>query len=176
MAGKPALVLTWDQRSLERLRIAMAREHDGKRLKRELARNLRLAVEPALRDIKAGAREIHRSSARPTLREKYITAGVVSSLGDAIAAAVRTEVRMTGKYIGVRVKAKTTPQTRGFKQGPRRINAKRFRHRVFGTDVWVEQIGKPGFFDDPLRRGRREYREACRKAMHDMAERLAGKR
>lgn len=167
-AGKPAIELTVDQRSLERLRIRMAREEDGRKLKRELARNLRLAVEPALREIRVGAREIQRSSAQP----RHVAAG---SLGDAIANAVRAEVRMTGRFIGVRVKAKTTPQTREFKQAPRRINAKQFRHRVFGRDVWVEQIGHPGFFDDPLRRGRREYREACRKAMQDMANRLAGR-
>jgi hypothetical protein len=164
----PAVVLTIDQHSLERLRIRMAREEDGKKLKRELARNLRLAVDPALREIKASAREIPRSSAQP----RQTTA---ASLGDAIANAVRAEVRMTGRFIGVRVKAKTTPQTREFRQAPRRINAKRFRHRVFGSDTWVYQVGKPGFFDDPLRRDRRLYREACRKAMADMANRLAGR-
>lgn len=168
----PVIELTVDQRSLQRLKLRLAREDDGKRLKRELARNLRLAATPIVAQIRDGANAIKReSSARQPGR--YAGAGGGQHLGPAIAAATGVQVRFGGKGVGVRIRSRKTAGVRGFTQAPRRFNAKRFRHRVFGTDRWVYQIGNPGFFDKPIKEHRALFRLACRRAMDDMARRIA---
>lgn len=160
----PMVELTVDQRSLQRLKERLAREDNGKRLSRELARNLRLAATPVVSQIRAGATGIKReSNARQPGQH----------LGPAIAAATGVGVRFTGKGTGVRIRTRKTTAVRGFSQAPRRFNAKSFRHRVFGTDRWVVQVGSPGFFDKPIKEHRALFRIACRRAMDDMARRIA---
>jgi hypothetical protein len=82
------------------------------------------------------------------------------------------QTRLTGRVAGVRVRATKKGMPRNFANAPKRINAKQFRHQVFGKG-WVTQIGAPGFFDDPLRRDHVKYRLACRTAMDEMAAKLA---
>lgn len=163
-----------DQKKFTELIARLDEEVDGKRLKRELARNLRIAVRPAVEKVKAGAMEIKRGTSdatRPSKKNPVEDSAV--SLGAAIARGIGVSVRTRNKSASVTIRAKKAGMPRGFINAPKRINAKSFRHPVYGRGGWAVQVGKPGFFDDPLSHGRREYREACIRAMKDMANRIA---
>lgn len=169
-----ALTLTVEQKELAALTARLAAAVDGKVLRLELAAKLRAAVAPAVAEVKGGAMAIHKSSANPKLREISSSGReVFSSLGAAIAQGIGVQTRLTGRVAGVRVRATKKGMPRDFPNAPKRINAKQFRHRVFGRDVWVTQIGNPGFFDGPLHRDHVKYRLACRTAMDEMAAKLA---
>lgn len=166
--------LSVQQSQLAELAARLAKEADGRRLRLELARNLRAAVAPAVAEVKSGAMQIKRSEsngARPTRKNPVADSDI--SLGAAIARGVTAQVRMKGRSAGVSVKAKKSGMPRGFVNAPKRINAQKFRHPVFRKTTWVEQVGAPGFFDTPLHRDRLAYRAACVKAMEDMANRIA---
>lgn len=166
--------LSVEQNKLTTLVARLAKEADGARLRLELVRNLRVAVAPAVEEIKSGAMQIKRGtsdSSRPSKKNQVEDSAV--SLGAAIARGITTQVRMKGRAAGVAVKAKKAGMPRNFANAPKRINAKKFRHPVFGHDRWVDQVGAPGFFDNPLQRDRLAYRAACVKAMEDMAARIA---
>lgn len=166
--------LSVQQSQLTELALRLAKEADGAKLRLELARNLRLAVAPAVADIKSGAMQIKRSGSearRPTKKNPVEDSSI--SLGAAIARGIGVQTRMKGRSAGVSVKARKAGMPRGFVNAPKRINAAKFRHPVYRKTTWVEQVGAPGFFDNPLRKGRLVYRAACIKAMEDMAARIA---
>jgi hypothetical protein len=168
--------LSVEQSQLTALGLRLEAEADGAKLRLELVKNLRIAVAPAVRQIKAGALEIKRADSvakRPTKKAPVEESSI--SLGAAIARGITTQVRLTSgarRAAGVAVKAKKSGMPRNFPNAPKRINAAKFRHRVYGHDRWVDQVGAPGYFDDPLRRDHALYRAACIKAMEATAARL----
>jgi hypothetical protein len=167
--------VTVEQSKLAALAVRLAKEADGAKLRLELARNLRLAVAPAVAEIKAGALKIKRAGSSATRPSKKAPPPESSiSLGAAIARGIGVQTRMAGRMAGVAVKARKSGMPRGFRNAPKRINAVKFRHPVFGNrNAWVEQVGAPGFFDHPLKRDRAVYRAACVRAMDHMAARIA---
>lgn len=156
--------LTVDQKSLHALTRALRREEDGKALRRDLSREIRNALKPAVEEAKAGILAMPSAglfSAEPGLRSS-------------IASQITAQARLTGRMAGASVKAKKRRMPRGFSNAPQRTNrAAGWRHPVYGHDVWVHQIGRPGWFDIPMKRGAPRYREAVRRAMADSAERVA---
>lgn len=161
MAARPAVDLTLDQECLVALRRAIDKEVDGKKLARQLGGNLRKAVAPAVVDAKAAVRALPSvTSGDPGLRET-----VASQIG--------AQARMSGKSPGVRVRAGTKKDPRGFKFAGRRLNqARGWRHPVFGSETWVHQYGRP-WFDPAILRRKAEYKQAVIRAMDDMAKRIA---
>lgn len=169
-----AVQLTVEQGQLTALVARLAKETDGKKLRLELAAGLRAAVAPAVEEIKSGAMRIKRESSsaqRPSKKHPVPESDV--SLGAAIARGIGVQTRMSGRLAGVAVKASKKGMPRKFVNAPKRINAKQFRRKVYGHNVWVTQVGAPGFFDNPLKKGRTVYRAACVKVMDGMAERIA---
>lgn len=160
-----AIELSIDQQALQALTRALRAEDDGKKLRRDLANNLRHALEPAVADIKSGVMALGSAG--------LSTAG--GGLAAAVAKNVKAEARLTGRSTGARIRIRTTPGVRGFTHAPRRVNSpKGWRHPVFGDrDTWVQQIGVPGFFDRPIAARRTALRAAVLEAMEDMAERIA---
>lgn len=141
-------------------------EEDGKALRRDLIRHMKVPLKPAVAEIKAGVMGM-RSRGNPADGQ---------SLRKAVARRITAEVKLSGKRAGVRVRGRKTPAVRGFQNAPQRINrAKGWRHLVFGREPWVGQVGKPGFFDDPLSGRKEEFRRAVRQAMEDTAARIAGR-
>ncbi|GIH29095.1 hypothetical protein Aph01nite_74050 [Acrocarpospora phusangensis] len=156
--------LSADQQALQALARALGREADGKKLRRDLAKELRQALQPAVGEIKAGLMSIG-SGGLPADGEP---------LRPAVARKIKAEARLSGRQTGARVRARRTEAVRGFRHAPKRLNsAKGWRRPVFGTGLWVVQLGKPGYFDDPLERRRGEFRTAVHKAMEDAAARIA---
>jgi hypothetical protein len=153
-----------DADSLVQLGKALRKEEDGKELRRDLIRALKVPLVPAVAEIKSGLLSMSSGSLRPGKE----------SLRRAAARKVTTQVKLSGFAAGVRVRARKTPAVRGFANAPKRLNqAKGWRHRVFGRNTWVIQFGKPHYFDDPLRHRRAEFRAAVVAAMNDTARRIA---
>ena len=162
--ARSPIVFSVEQGELQKLARVLRDEADGKELRKQLSAELREAARPALTDLKAAARAI------PSHNLPHLD-GI--PLRQEIARNLRTDVRLTGKSTGVRLVSKPTPRARGFRQAARMLNAPSFRHRVFGRDVWVEQTGDPGWFDDLVRYHRQPFHDAAMKAVRDMAERIA---
>jgi hypothetical protein len=153
-----------ESEDLARLTRILKDEANGKELRRELAKNLRHASEPA--------RDAARSSIMAMESGGLEREG--EPLREAIAHRVVTEARLSGRSTGAKVKARRLTQaTRGFILAPKRTNATRWRRRVYGRDVWVEQVGKPRWFDDAMDANRSRWRDAVEEAMDHTAHRIA---
>ena len=155
--------LSTEAQALEGVATALRFEEDGRQLRKDMTRELRQAVEPAIPVIKSGLMS-------------YSGAGRVSpSLTATVASRVRVASRLTGDRAGVRVSIGRTGMPRGFRNAPKRLNrAEGWRHPVFGdTEKWVQQRGPAGYFDDPLNERRDEMRAAVVRAVEEMSERVA---
>lgn len=158
------LELQVDQSSMRRLVAALDAEDNGVKLRRDLARNLRKAADPAAADARAELMSMG-------------TAGLPhggESLRAVVAAQVRTSAKLSGDATGVVVRAGSKGPRR-FRHAARKLNRPAgWRHPVYGqTGVWVQQIGDPGWFDNPIRARREEYRAAVLAAMREAADRIA---
>lgn len=167
--GKPFVELSIEQQALTVMARALRSEADGKKLRRELTANLRKAAQPAVLAAKSSARSIPSSSrgTRPG----------GGSLRAAIARLIRAQARTSGAAVGVRIRVGTKGMPREFKWAARRTNRKKgWRHPLFGdTDKWVQQYGKVGWFEDPMKAGKSEYQKAVLGAMAEMAARISRK-
>ena len=100
--------------------------------------------------------------------------GSTPGLRASVARATRVSVRTTGRRAGVAIRASKLGMPRGFRNAPKRLNAKGgWRHPVYGRDVWVSQLGKPGWFDDTIAKFKPAAREAAKRALAEMAKRIS---
>lgn len=146
---------------------ALRAEADGKELRRDLIRGLRVAVTPAVQLARAsilsmGVHGVKR--AEPPLRT-------------AVAAATKIEIRTSGKRPGVRVVVRKSRMPRGFRNAPKRLQqAQGWEHPVFGD--WskkVVQRGKPGWFDDTLQKAKPAAVAAAKIALDRVAQRISAR-
>jgi hypothetical protein len=158
-----AVSVTVDASDLKAFAKILAKEADSKKLRRELAKELRNSLKPAVVRAKASINAAgHTSKSRPK-----------PALRASIARNIRAEVRLSGKRTGARVKAKKVKGVRGFENAPKLFNRKKFRRPVFGDrEDWVDQVGKPEWFDDAMQKNRDEYVEAVNKVLEDWAKRI----
>ena len=165
-------------RDLADLAIAVRYEQDGDVMRRELVRNLRAAVTPAAAEAKASIMSM------PSKGLRQPGGGLRSS----IAKAVKTQVSLTQRQAKVKVRVAKNKSPRGFNNAPKATQmAGGWRHpvvqRPLGKGVagpmpaprWVAQVGKPGWFDTPLRSHRARYKAAVQEAMNHTADRIARK-
>ncbi|MFC6017214.1 hypothetical protein ACFP2T_13480 [Plantactinospora solaniradicis] len=158
--------LSVDAQALQALGRRLRDEEDGKKLRRDLAKNLRAALEPAKDEVRSALMGM-------------ATAGLEvdgAPLRTTVLKGLKAEARLTGRKTGARLKIKKTPELRNFKNAPKRLNSKKgWRHRVFGQDVWVTQVGEREYFDRTIRTGQGRYRAAVRAAMAETARRITRK-
>ncbi|MEW1719775.1 hypothetical protein [Streptomyces sp. NPDC093109] len=166
MAGGPPFDLTVTHEGLDALVRAIRQEDDGKALRKDLARTMRDALRPGAAQAK---------SSIMGLRSAGMGSG--PSLRSAVAKKIRPEVKLGGRWSGARVKAFKTPQIRGFRNAPKRINRRNggWRTLTYGHEPWRTQHGKPGWFDDAFTNDSAAYRAAVHDAMEEMARRLAAR-
>jgi len=166
MAGGPPFELRAENHEgLSALVRALRQEEDGKQLRKELAKNMRVALKPAA--VQAKSSIMSMSSAGP---------GTSPALRSAIAKRIRPEVKLGGRWTGARVKARKTPNIRGFAQAPKRTQrASGWRTQTFGNGEWRTQHGKLGWFDQSMQGRATEYRDAVLQAMEEMARRIANR-
>lgn len=162
--------LTVDQQALQALGRALKAEADGKKLRRDLLKNLREAMEPI------------RDEARSNLlgvASAGLSAG--ESLRSAVADEMKIEARLSGRATGARLRVpRKRGMPRGFLGAGKALNKKKgWRHPVFGdTNVWVDQVARPAnWFDDANESSanRAEARRKVIEAMDAMAARIARK-
>jgi hypothetical protein len=161
-ASGSGIAMAVEPENLDALVQALKGQEDGKELRKELVRTLRETVKPAVADAKSGAMTIPaRGTAKPALR-----AGIAKK--------IRAEVKTGGRWTGIRIKARKTPNLRGFSNAPKRTQrAEGWRHKVFGRDQWVVQRGKADWFDAAMDDHANDYREAIHQVLEDFARRLA---
>lgn len=165
MAGKAPFELTTDQRAMQLVAKALGAEADGKQLRKDLISELRQAVAPGVSAVQGKLRAIPSKGVSST-----------PALGSYLASRVKTQVRLSGRSTGVRVRIGKTDKLRGFTYAARRLNRKTWRHKVFGRDVWVEQRSPiTGYFDETLSAGKRSYQAAIRAALERQARRIAAR-
>lgn len=164
--GEGSLGLSVEQEPIAAAARALRAEADGRELRRELTRQLRAAMNPIVADARAAARAIPSGGGH---------AG--TPLRPAVARAVRPPVvRLSGKNPNVAIRVGMTPQVRGFRSAPRRLNKASWRHPVYGNRaVWVRQVGRPGWFDDTVRGRREEFRDQVLDVVKAMTDRIAAR-
>lgn len=172
------------------LAVAIKYEEDGAVMRRDLLRGLRAAVRPAVDEAKASIMEAPSGGLRQSANGTW-KMGSVKQQGGSMRAAIKrqvtTEISMTMKRAKVKVKVRKRNMPRGFDNAPKAWSlAKGWRHPVVQRGLrggegpmpapkWVAQIGKPGWFDEPLRSHRAQYRLAVQAAMQRTADRIARK-
>jgi hypothetical protein len=160
---------------LEDIGTALRYEQDGTKIRRQIAAELRQAVEPAIDDAKSRILAMHSTG----LAHKG------EPLRAAIASKIVAQARLSGRASGVRVRVKATPDLRGFKTAPRRTNrARGWRHPVppprlpkgvegpLKPPQWVHQTGAIGWFDNAMHANPDQYVAAVRKVIEDTAQRI----
>lgn len=158
--------LSAEQEGLQSLGRALREHADGKRIRRELGKNMRDALTPAVDEIKSGLMATSSGSV-PTEGEP-LRAGVAKK--------IKAEARFSGKATGARVRARKTQGIRGFANAAKRLNsAKGWRHPVYGTNTYVTQTGNPNYWDDPLDENQDQYRKAVLEVMENTAREIAQK-
>jgi hypothetical protein len=159
---------------LEDVATALRYEQDGVRLRRALAKELREAVDPAVEEAKG--RIMAMGSAGRSRG---------GSLRAAIAGQVKAQARLSGKSVGVRVRVAKKGMPRDFVNAPKRTNREKgWRHPVPPPRLaegaegpllppkWVQQVGSPGWFDDPMQERAPEYLAAVQRVIADTADRI----
>jgi hypothetical protein len=159
--------LTVDQRAVQRVAKALKAEADGKALRKDLIAELKTAVAPGVSSVQGKLNAIPHTTAA-------VSAPTMSSY---LSARVKPVVRLSGQRTGIQVKIRKTPQLRGFTNAARMLNLGTWRHKVFGRDVWVQQVmpTMKGFFDDTLAHDKPIYRAAVIGAVEKMARRVASR-
>lgn len=148
------------QRSgLQQIARALKAEEDGKRLKRELAKNLRTVMEPIRQQMLA--------------RLMRVGSGEMSQ---AIARSVRPGVRFSGRNTGVSLVQRARGMPRNFPYAGRAFNRVEGWHPKNLGGVTIHQVATPvQWFDEPTKGAQVEARLAVIEAVEDMSRRLAAR-
>lgn len=150
-----------DSASFRRVAAALDDEADGKEFRRDLATALHAALSPGVDAVRSAVLGMDSGG----IREGG------EPLRQAVAAGVVSEVRLDQGTARIRARKRGMP--RNFPNAPKRLNqARGWRHPVFSPDVWVSQRGRPGWFDDTLRRLRPQLRAAAGEALQARATRI----
>lgn len=152
--------LSVDQQALQAVGRALKGEVDGKALRRDLIRNMKAPTVITVNDLKVTIRAAGTGSGSPPITQ-------------AIALKIKPSVRLSGRNTGVSIRAGKTTTVRGFSQAAKQFNRPSFRHRVYGSDTWVEQVGKPEWFDGTTKEHHDEMRAGIFAAIEQMKRRIA---
>ena len=138
---------------------AMRAEADGKELRKDLVKRLKLIIAPIVSEARSAA------TGMPSAGLEHDG----EPLRSAIARRIVGEVRFSGRATGIRIRAKRKGMPRGFEHAPKRTNAKGgWRRPVYGNrEVWVTQVGVPDWFDDVMGDQRPDARRQCLAAMEE---------
>ena len=171
MAG--GLEFTVEQKALREVAKALRQESDGKQLRKDLIAAITAVLTPLREEVRGSILSME-SGGLPHEGQ---------GLRQAIAEKTVVQVRTGGRATGAAIRTKNTGMPRGFKHAARRLNARKgWRHPVFArvtrngeVDVWVRQVGKPEWFDDTIRKHRRQYTRNVTAVLAVMARRIASR-
>jgi len=152
--------LTTEQTRFREVAKALKAEAEGKLYKAELQAEIRVILAPAVDEVRSGVLNWPVSGlphGGPSLRQE-------------IAANIKVGFSSGVRKAGARVYARRKGP-RGFDSAPRDVNRAGWE-RTTRAGVVLVQVGVPGFFDDPLRARRAQYRAAIVAATERMAKRI----
>lgn len=91
----------------------------------------------------------------------------------AVARGIKSKVAYTGYKLGARITVDSSALPSSQRKLPRNLNRRSgWRHPVWGNrDRWVDQFGEP-FFDDPIRRHRRQVRKDVQSTVDEVMRTL----
>jgi hypothetical protein len=153
--------ITPDRASFRKAFRALKSEEDGRELRADLIGNLKPIAEAAA----SAARS--RLLATPTKGLEHPPPPLYATL----AAKTKPYVRQTGKRAGVGVQVSDKAVGR-FPNAARRVNAAKWRHPTYGRTPWVNQVGSPGWFSEPMKATRPSALAAVQRAVNDAVRRL----
>lgn len=157
--------LSSDVADLRRFSRELRREAEFRTLRADFVAELKNVARPAAEEAK---RRVRAMPSQSTGRRRG------GSLRSKVASKVVVRVSTSGKRAGVRVIVMKNGMPRGFRNAPQRLNRRQgWRHPVFSPEVWVIQIGAPGWFDGTMVATRQEGRRAALRAMASMRDRIA---
>jgi hypothetical protein len=158
-----------DAGDLKAVAKALRKHEDGKQIRLQLSRELRDVVRPLVPRVKAAWLSApsrgHGGSTRrgPDLRSL-------------LARATRSEVRLTGKLAGVRVRTDGRKMPDGMRALPgyaEGIRRRPWRHPVFGNpELWVQQDPFPRFYQ-AVQPNEAQAREAVEQAVGRVLTQIA---
>lgn len=135
------------------------RRMDDKELKKRFRKELRKAAAPLVPRVRSSIRSI------PS-KQGYSPEG----LRGALSRATRLEVKTVGKQAGVAIRVDGRKMPSHMKSLPSMVEGKkRWRHPVFGHDVWVNQTPHPYFYN-VVRVAGVASRRAVNKVMDDISK------
>ncbi|MFJ4551098.1 hypothetical protein ACIP4X_18035 [Streptomyces sp. NPDC088817] len=146
-------------KELKRIASELRRMNDPE-LKKRFSKELREAAKPMVPAVRKAIREI------PSKR-RYTASGLRGRMSKA----VKLEVRTSGKDAGVRIRVdgRKMPDKEKSLQSYMEGVKPRWRHPVFGHDVWVQQPAKPYFFKTVDRLGQ-QTRQSVNRAIDQVAK------
>lgn len=157
--------MTPGERRLYELGRALRSVEDGKEIRRDLTKAARGALNPT------------RTAARQAVKAMPSKGHAGPKLRQAVAAKVMVQIKLAGKFPGAMLRSKKTPKLRGFRNAPKRLNARNgWKHPSFGdSTAMVRQQGKPGWFDDTVKRDRGKHRRAMLGVIKAHEKRIRGR-
>lgn len=163
MSERPPLDLSVTTDDLQSLVRALRAEEDGKALRKQLARELKQALEPFAARARSAALAIPAQGPQ-----------VSPAIRPAIAKRIQPEIKLGGRWTGARLRARKTPNIRNFANAPKRTQAlEGFHAPIFGTGRWRVQRGKPDWFDESLQGLQPAAAQAAQRVIEGMARRIA---
>ncbi|MFI1767524.1 hypothetical protein ACH41H_36505 [Streptomyces sp. NPDC020800] len=138
------------------------RAMDDKKLKAKFRRELRKAAQPLVPKVRQSIRNIPSQQA-------YSPDG----LRAALSRATRVEVKTTGREAGVAIRVDGRKMPAHMKSLPSMVEGKkRWRHPVFGHDVWVDQPKQPYFYN-VVRSAGVQARRAVNRVLDDISREIS---
>jgi hypothetical protein len=168
-----------DTGDLKAVAKALKQVADGKELRKQLTRELRDVARPLVPKVRAAW--LAAPSKGLSGRKTYNSAtGRVSGRGPTLrsllAKATRSEVRLTGKQAGVRIRTDGRKMPDGMKSLPgyaEGIRRRPWRHPVYGDrETWVSQQPFPRFYQ-AVQPDEAAARRACEEAVETVLQQIA---
>lgn len=147
---------------------------EGAEQYKQLAKRLRRAGE---RDLLKQLNRSIRTTTKPLLAAQKRSVKALPSRGPKhtrlrarTAGATRLQVRSGGTRVGVALRVGRRADLGLL---PRYMNRGKWRHRVYGMNVWVTQRMPKDWFDRPAKKGARVVRRGLVRALDDVADKIA---
>lgn len=150
--------LSADQAHIAAVARALRDEADGEELKKELGRNIRTAVAPAVTAVQSKVRAL---------------SGVPTEAKTAVASKIKVAIRYSGPSTAVKVAVSRTA-ARGFANAAKAFDAPSWRAPNPGGRSWHTQSSSaPGFWDAEMQRQANDAQAGVLAAVEAMAQRIA---
>jgi hypothetical protein len=147
---------------MREMRKGLAKASDGKLLKRNVSKRLRVIMNPLVQDQRARVLRL------PSKGHSG------QSLRQAVARQTRAATRWSGRDAGIQIIQRSRGMPRNFPMAGRMLNREEgWSPQTLGGEVVHQQVKPSGWFDEPVKGKRREIGREVRAALEDTADTIA---